>query len=376
MKKILHMTPPDINNGVYRYIFNHMQYMDLEKYQFSFLTKNPAGLVETKEFQRYGFSIHAFRNVERENPQGLRDEIMRILSDGFDAIHLHTSYWRGFLIEQIAMEMKLPRVIVHSHSSGIDVIDEQERKALLEKHNFYKEKFSLEYATDVCACSGLAGDWLYGKQIPEKAIRILPNAIEVRKYHFQPQVREKMRSSMGVADKIVIGNVGRYCYQKNQEFLLRVFAKAHAVNTALFLLLIGQGEHLSKLKSLAKELKIEKDVCFLGWQNHIERYLQAMDVFCLPSVFEGLAISAVEAQAAGLPCLLSDTVDQETSVTDLVKFLPLQEEIWQESLLRCTNHFSREHRDDEIAKRGYDIQVAARGLEDFYDEYACNLKKS
>ena len=368
MKKILHMTPPDINNGVYRYIFNHMRYIDLEKYQFSFLTKNPLGLQKTKEYQQYSFPIQAFCNVERDNPDGLRSEIIRILSEGYDVIHLHTSIWRGFLIEQIATEMKLPRIIVHSHSSGIDEKDEKVREELLAKHNYYKKEFCMEYATDVCACSRLAGDWLFGEQIPREAIRILPNAIEIKKYHFRPQVRQKKRSEMGVEGRIVLGNVGRYCYQKNQKFLVKAFAKAQRKNPALFLLLMGEGELLLELKALAKKLEIEKDVCFLGWQEHVEEYLQAMDVFCLPSVFEGLAISAVEAQAAGLPCLLSDTIDRESAVTDLVEFFPLEEEIWAERLMLCTDHFSRERRDEEMAKKGYDIRMAAGRLERFYGE--------
>ena len=368
MKKVLHMTPPDINNGVYRYVFNHMHYIDLEKYEFTFLTKNPDGLRKTKEFQKYHFPIRAFCNVERENPDGLRDEITRILSEGYDIIHLHTSLWRGFLIEQIAMELKLPRVIVHSHSSGIDEREEKERADFLVKHNYYKKKFSMEYATDVCACSRLAGDWLYWEQIPREAIRILPNAVEVGKYHFQPWVRQRKRSEMGLEGRIVLGNVGRYSYQKNQKFLLKAFAKAHRKNPSLFLILMGQGNMLPELKGLAEQLEIEKDVCFLGWQEHVEEYLQAMDAFCLPSVFEGLAISAVEAQAAGLPCLLSDTIDRGSAVTDLVEFFPLKEEIWVERLAHCRKYDSRERRDEEMAEKGYDIRVATERLADFYEE--------
>ncbi len=367
MKKILHMTPPIINNGVYRYIFNHMQYIDQEKYQFTFLTKNPMGLKKTKEYRHYGFPVRAFSNVERDNPNGLRDEIVRILREGYDAIHLHTSYWRGFLIEQIAMELGVPRVIVHSHSTGIDEAGEKDREELFKKHHAYKEKFSLEYATDVCACSKLAGEWLYGEQIPKEKIQILPNAIHVERYHFQAQIRQEKRKELGIDNRIVVGNTGRYCYQKNQEFLLRVFAKARKENPALFLLFLGEGELLGELKKLAEELGIQRDISFLGWQEHAEDYLQAMDVFCLPSRFEGLAISAVEAQASGLPCLVSDAIDMGTALTDLVEFLPLVEELWIQKLVGCTKDFVRVWKDEEIAEKGYDICQAARRLEEFYD---------
>lgn len=109
MKKIriLHMTPPEINNGVYQYIFNHMQFIDQNRYQFEFLTRNKAGLVKTKEYQKYRFNIWSFENTERDGREGLRREIIGILRNGFDAVHLHTSIWRGFLIEETAMEMGL-----------------------------------------------------------------------------------------------------------------------------------------------------------------------------------------------------------------------------------------------------------------------------
>lgn len=368
MKKILHMTPPDIRNGVYRYIFNHMQYMDRERYQFSFLTKNPEDLRKTKEFEKYRFPVYALCNVERDNPNGLRDEVTRILGEGFDAIHLHTSSWRGFMIEQVAMESGIPRVIVHSHSTGIDETDEKVRAERLIQHNAYKEKFSMEYATDVCACSGLAGDWLFGEQIPREIIRIFPNAIDGKRFRFQKKLRQEMRRKLGFEERTVIGNVGRYCYQKNQEFLLEVFSRAHKREPSLFLLLIGQGELMQELKKRAEKLGVERDVCFLGWQENIEEYLQVMDIFCLPSRFEGLAISAIEAQAAGLPCFLADTICKESALTELVRFLPLDVEAWVEHLIHPANYGVRENREDEIIKSGYDIRTAACCLEQFYEE--------
>ena len=367
MKKILHLTPPDINNGVYRYIFNHMKYMDRQAYRFAFLTKNPAGLQNTDEFRKYSFPVHALCSVERDDPDSFRKEIVRILGTGYDAIHLHTSYWRGFLIEEIAMELGLPQVIVHSHSTGIDVPGQEERMGLLEKHEAFKARFGPQYATDLCACSEMAGEWLYGKQIPKDSIHILRNAIEVERYHFHPQIRKEKREEWGLEGRLVIGNIGRYCYQKNQDFLLRVFARAHRRNPRLFLLLIGQGELLPELKRTAGYLGIGDDVLFLGLQEHVEEYLQAMYVFCLPSRFEVLAISAVESQTEGLPCLMADTVSRETAITDLARFLPLEEEVWEEALIKYPDHFCRERLDERIAESGYDIRQAARSLERLYD---------
>lgn len=364
--KILHMTPPDVNNGVYRYIFNHMRYMDMGKYQFAFLTKAAEELRLTEEFCHYGFPVYRLHNRQRDSREGLRREVTDVLSEGYDAIHLHTSSWRGFLIEEIAMEMGVGRVIVHSHSTGIDVADEKERKNQIEEHERYKSQFSMDYATDVCACSALAADWLFGPGIPRERIQILPNAIDVRKYHFQPKKRQEVRRRFNLENRIVVGNVGRYTYQKNQEFLIRAFAKAYTRNPSLFLLCVGEGPLLDRLRTLSRQLGIEKSVLLMGWKDNVEDDLQAMDVFCLPSHFEGLPISAVEAQAAGVRCLISENVTREVQITDLVTFLPLEEMRWVEELAGCGIDLYRDRQDEKIAEAGYDIRLAARRLEEFY----------
>lgn len=364
--RVLHMTPPEINNGVYQYLFNHMKYIDQDSCQFSFLTRNRTELMKTKAYEEYHFPIWSFENTQRDSSDGLRREIVRILGEGFDAIHLHTSLWRGFLIEEIAMEMGIPQVIVHSHSTGADFAAVEEREKVLALHEAYKKQFTVEKATDFCACSRLAGEWLFGEQIPKGRIRILPNAIETSKYRYDPKMRERMRDRLGLRDRLVIGNVGRYSWQKNQEFLIRAFARARQKNGELFLLLIGQGEQKERLTGLIKELELEKHAMCLDWQEHVEEFLQAMDVFCLPSRFEGLSICAVEAQAAGLPCFVSDRLAEETKITGLVEFLPLREEVWAQKLAGADICGDRKWMDDEIAAQGYAIRDAAKRLLEIY----------
>ena len=365
-KKILHMTPPIINNGVYKYIFNHMEYINRERYQFDFLTRNAKALEATEEYRKYGFSIRSFCNTERNNEAEMRKEISDILSGEYDAIHLHTSFWRGFLIEQIAMERQVPKVIVHSHSTWVDVKDDKKREEILRIHNAYKKEFDFRYATDVCACSRLAGDWLYGEQIPREKIQILPNAINVEKYRFNFEVRNELRKKLGLNDKIVIGSVGRYCYQKNQSFLIKAFSRARVYNKKLFLLLIGGGELRDELKKQIADLGLKNDVCCLNWQDNVSDYFQVMDIFCLPSLFEGLAITSIEAQAAGLKCFIADTISEETGVTNLVDFLPLDELVWAEQMVQSVQAGDREWKDKEIEMAGYDIRTAVRKLEKIY----------
>ncbi len=366
-KKILHMTPPIINNGVYKYIFNQMAYIDRDHFRFDFLTRNAKALADTEEYRKYRFSIQQFCNTERNNEEEMRKEISNILSQGYDAVHLHTSFWRGFLIEQIAMEMKIPKVIVHSHSTWVDVKDDRKREEILRVHNAYKENFDFRYATDVCACSRLAGDWLYGERIPRDRIQILPNAIDVEKYRFRPEIRDSLRQKMGLEDRVVVGSVGRYSYQKNQGFLVKTFAQARKKNDKLFLLLIGGGELKDELRKQISDLELKEHVCCLNWQDNVEDYFQAMDVFCLPSLFEGLSITCIEAQAAGLKCLLADVISEESGITDLVTFLPLEEQIWMEEIALTKMSEERKQRGREIKEAGYDIRTAVKKLEKLYE---------
>ncbi len=367
MIKVLHMTPPDVNNGVYRYVFSHMQYMDRSRFQFAFLTKGAEKLRQTLEYKKYGFGIYELKGVQREGAERFRRESVQILENGFDILHLHTSSWRGFMIEEIAMEQKVPRVIVHSHSAGIDEGVPKLWEERVRVHESFKQQFSMKYATDVWACSAAAAKWLYGANIPSYRIRIMPNAIDIERYRFQPEKRFRLRQQMGLEDKLVVGNIGRYAFQKNQEFLLRVFAAAYGKDNRLHLLCLGEGEMLPRLRRLAETLGIEKSVSLIGWQKNAEDYLQVMDVFCLPSRFEGLPISVVEAQAAGLKCLVADTVTEEVKLTDLVSFLPLEEEQWVQELLHCNIQNHRECRDEEIIRAGYEIQSAAKKLEEMYE---------
>ena len=367
MIKILHMTPPEVQNGVCQYIFNHMPFLDQSRYEFSFLTKASKELAETKEYARYHFPIYRLDGVQREGQAGFEREIRGILDRGFDVIHLHTSAWRGFLIEEIAMEMKIPKVIVHSHSSGIDFVSENEREQIWKEHTYYKEKFTMDYATDVCACSELAADWLFSDNIPRSRIQILPNAVDVRKFHFVPEVRERLRRKLGIEDRVVIGNVGRYSYTKNQEFLVRCFAEAYKRNPKLYLILIGQGENISYIRKLVNELDMKEHIRCYGWMENIHEFLQAMDLFCLPSRFEGLPISAVEAQASGLKCLISDAVTRETDLTGLVRFIPLEKDCWIDAMGEAGEDADRDIMDQAFEKAGYSMEASCGRLMRLYE---------
>lgn len=366
MKKILHMTPPIVNNGVYKYIFSNLKYIDKSKYEFAFLTQARADLEATEEYQKYGFKIHNFTTTQRKNPEKFRQEIVDILSMDYDVLQLHTSFWRGFLIEEIAMKIGLPKVIVHSHSSAIDIANLEKREQMYEEHLRFKSMFDISYATDFWACSQLAADWLYGDQIPRDQIKIMRNAIDTDQFAYNEDARKQYRNMFNLDGKFVIGNTCRFEYQKNHEFLIRVFAQIHKEYPHTVLLLVGGGQKMSIIKKMVKEYGIENDVHFLGWRDDVDKIYQAMDLYCLPSLFEGLPIVLVEAQAAGLPCIASSTITKEAKITSNIKYVDLMIEKWVDAIEEFMDGYQRKDTRNEIKRARFDIRDQIKVIEAEY----------
>lgn len=229
-----------------------------------------------------------------------------------------------------------------------------------------KNKFQKTYTCSI-AVSSQAGDWLYGAG----KYRILNNAINVQQYKFNQNIREEYRRTLGLENKFVVGHVGRLDIQKNHSFLLDIFAeiKKHEQNACL--LLVGGGTLESELKEKSRRLGIEKDTIFVGMKNSASEYLQAMDVFVFPSLFEGLGIALIEAQASGLSCIASDVIPMETKMSTSVRYLSLEltPEKWCNVILdadvRSRSEIS-ENACRDIRKAGYDIKTEASKLEKLY----------
>lgn len=361
--KVLHRAATTGIGGVEQNVMNYYRHMDRERFQFDFLTRN-AKLAEYKEVRELGINVKTFTATERGDKNLLIKEIKQILDEGYDIIHMNTSYWVGFLIEELAMERHIPKVIVHSHSAGIDL--GQGRERALEIHEYYKEKFDKRYATDCWACSRLAADWLFGPQIARNDIRIIKNAIDIQKYSFNQDVRMQVRNKLGLDNCFVIGHVGRFAYQKNHEFLIKVFADIYRRNNKARLILIGEGAGMPVIKDMVHDLKLESAVYFLGWQDNVSELLSAMDLFVLPSRLEGLPVVLVEAQASGVRCIISDCITDEVCITDNVDRLPLDEDEWIRTIGTYMEGYDRADMRAQIAAAGYDIEEQAAVLEKYY----------
>ena len=319
--RILHLTPPGFG-GIDSYIFGHYRHMDQQRFRFDFMTQN-LELENAEQYQDFSYRVWTLPVTAAQDRSGFIKRVRKILQEGYDVLHLHTSYWTGFLLEELAKEAGIPKVILHAHSTAVDENDPEKRLALSRRHEEIKRAFSPDLATDYWACSRLAADWLFGPQIPRDRISIIKNAIDVEKYRFNMQKRSKIRDQLNLGDAFVLGTIGRLSYLKNHSFLVDLFSRFHQKYPHTKLLIVGDGELRGDLSRQILDKNLERDVLLLGWKNDVENYLQAMDVFLLPSRFEGLGIAAVEAAASGLPCIVSDQVPEEVALVG---------NIWHEQL--------------------------------------------
>lgn len=233
-------------------------------------------------------------------------------------------------------------------------------------------QFPIRYTADyLFACSEKAGQWLYGKHaIRKKNYRMIANGIDIHRFSFSQETRQAMRAQLGVENCFVIGHIGRFVTPKNHDFIIDVFAQIAIQNNNARLLLVGEGERKGEIKQRCIDLKLNEKVIFVGEQKQTEQYYQAMDSFLFPSLWEGLPVAVVEAQASGLPCILSDTVPSEVCITNRVKQLSLQAptQMWAQTV--CQYFCDRNALDCTEMKQmnRFDIQTVADELQQFYVE--------
>lgn len=362
--KILQFPIANSNGGITHYALNNWKWMNKDIFQCDFATMSKR-LDFEDEILEMGSKIHYISCYAEVNKEQFRKEVHKILTNGYDVVHLHTKQWKSFEMEELCVECGVPKIIVHSHSTGIDTLDSKKRHFETRLHEETKGKFNTSLATDFWACSQLAADFLFGEQIPKDRIKIMHNAIDINKFIYNEEIRNQYRKKYNLEDNFVLGNVARFVYQKNHEFLIDVFAEVIKVIPNAKLILLGDGELKQKIKNKVAKLNITDKVLFLGKRDDVNNWYQAMDIFCLPSRFEGLGIVLVEAQAAGLPCVISDTIPEEVLIANNVYQLRQSHELWKKKIVESRNTARRDNA-LELKKRGYDIQMQIKYIEKEY----------
>lgn len=254
-------------------------------------------------------------------------------------------------------------VTIHSHNTGV------ENQSLgIEMADFFLKPLIPLCCNNCYGCSDLAARALLPQSlINKKKYSILPNGIDLEKFDYNSAIRENVRKSLKIQNKFVVGHAGRFATAKNHAFLLEVFDAIHKKNQDTVLLLFGVGELTDSVKKKAKDIGIADSVIFYGATNEMYKMWQAIDVFIMPSLYEGLPVSGIEAQASGLSCIFSDTITREVGLTDQTEFLSLKEspEVWAEHALKYKGS-KRKSEINKLKEAGYDIQQTADTLMKLY----------
>ena len=256
----------------------------------------------------------------------------------------------------------MPIRIVHSHSTNAPG-----NKLHYYVHHWNKLKIH-KIANYYFACGKLAEEWMYSGSKCQNDVQIINNGIDVNKFCFNESVRNEVRAELGLSDEYVIGHVGRFSQVKNHKFLIDIFEKICTNNDKKvkpLLLLVGVGELQEEIIQICKTKKIYENVIFLGARNDVHRLLQAMDAFVLPSIYEGFPVSAIEAQAAGLPCFLSDSITKDSKLKTNVHMISLHDtaEQWAFKILENTDRIVE---NEVLFQMGYDLGTTLQKLEEVY----------
>lgn len=281
----------------------------------------------------------------------------------YDVIHIHSgSIFSLYSVAKLAKKSGIKKVIIHSHSTGVNSL----------KHSIIKKitNNKLEKYVDVfLACSEEAAKWKFPDEvILQKKYKIIKNGVDIDTFKFNNDKRQKIRNEYNIENKNVILNVGRFSKEKNQTFLIDIFNEIKRINSNTYLILIGgSGPLKEEIKNKIEENNLNQDVLILENINNVFEFLQAADTFVLPSIYEGFPVVAVEAQAAGLPIICSDSITKEACITPNCNFLSLNDDIdvWVKKISEDLKR-KRTNYEDEIRNKGFDIKDTAKILENIY----------
>ncbi|MEK6263425.1 MAG: glycosyltransferase family 1 protein [Clostridium sp.] len=339
--------------------------IDKSRVQFDFLIHTEKKCFFEEEINEMGgrifrvprFGLRTFFSYRRE----LNDFFEK--HPDYKIVHGHILS-TAFIYQKIAKKHGVVVRIAHSRCGSSTRINNA--------YELIKElltKLSRFYVTDKFAVSNIAGISAFGERsVLNCEVKVLPNAIKTQKYLYNHEDRIKLRSEFSISNRFVVGHIGRFEDQKNHDFIIDIFSEVNKQIPNSVLILVGDGELKASIEDKVNKLRLSDNVIFTGVRADVPEILQAMDVLLFPSFFEGLPGVVLEAQAAGLPCIISDKITDEVKITDLVEYVSLDKttEDWAEKVMRFSKGFDRRNTYDEIVEAGYDIESVAIWYQGFY----------
>lgn len=341
--------------GMTSVIYNYANAMDRSGLQLHFLTYGELLPAVRERFAPLG-EILFTADRKQSTAAYVRDYIALLRSHRFDVVHIHGNSGTMLIEVLLAKLCGVKTVLIHAHSTRTNhpVVN-----AVL--------KYPMMWLARECiACSGITGRWLYGKH----RHTVMNNAVELEKFRFQESSRERYRQEFGLGKEFLIGHIGHFTEPKNHFFLIEVFALFQKLEPDSKLLLIGSGERFDQVQELVSRLGLKDSVIFTGRRSDVADLYSAMDLFILPSCWEGLPLVLVEAQMNGLPLLVSDAVTPDAQCTERVFYKPLDAgaESWAETLQQLQQSSWDRSVDfrNTIARKGFDISAEADKLRQMY----------
>ncbi|WP_028973499.1 glycosyltransferase family 1 protein [Spirochaeta cellobiosiphila] len=359
--RILHVLGRLDRGGAETLIMNIYRNINRDLIQFDFIVHTEDNCEYTSEINSLGgriYSIQKYRGINHFEYKKAWTSFLEKHSE-YRIIHGHIRSTASIYLK-IAKKLGCA-TIAHSHNtssgSGLNAIVKNVLQLPI--------RFFADY---LFACSIDAGKWLFGnKAIKENRFKVITNGIELKKYSFNPIIREKKRNELGISTQYVIGHIGRFHPQKNHFFLLKLMFELLKKSKDISMVLVGDGQTRQEIEKISQRMGMKDNIIFAGVRSDIPELLQSFDLFILPSLFEGLGIVAIEAQASGLPCLVSEGIPNEAFVTNNIAKLSLKDPIklWINWILSHLEYY-REDKIDVIDGKGYNIIETASYLQNFY----------
>lgn len=365
MERVLVYGMTDNLGGIETYIMMVYRRMDKTRMIFDFVTDFPE-MTFADEVTEAGSRIY-YIPAKGKDLRGHLREMNRLLKEHPE---YKTVYFNivdaGAAAAMSAAWRQKRRVIVHAHNSS-------SRNQMLQ--TVCRPLLGI-FADGWIACSRAAAEFMFGERLAGRA-KIIPNLIDAKRFAYDPTLRSRTRQKLGLLDgDFAVIHVGRLDREKNPKELLEIFRGIRVREPRARLISVGSGPMEREVHQYAGQLGIDESVEFLGRQEDIVPYLQAADVFVLPSLYEGFGIVAVEAQAAGLPCVLSTGVPKDVKITEDVDYLPLQEhERWTETVLKYRGH-SRTCTTEQIISAGYDVSLIPQVIGFLEEQFGCGKEQA
>ena len=342
--------------GLETMLMNYYRNIDRSKVQFDFLTHRSEKWDYDDEIESLGGKIY---HLPRLNPfsKSYLNALDKFFKEHkeYKVVHCHQDCLSGVVLK-VAKANGVKFTIAHAHSASQDKNLKYLIKVLAKK-NIKK------YSDQLFACGDEAGKWMFETD----DFKVINNAIDTDLYTYNQEKSFEIRQKLGIEGKFVVGHVGRFSYPKNHKFIVNVFDEVCKIEPDSVLMLVGDGDLRGEIEDKVKALGLTDKVKFMGVRSDVNELMQAMDVFLFPSLYEGLPVTIVEAQASGLKCIISDKVPTECALTDNVQVVKLEDspKIWANQVLEYKNYERRNTKQD-IEKANFDIKANAKWLQEFY----------